>query len=284
MQDVPYIQAIVVDPQNPDDVVVGGNSIGFGILWHPVPKSASTDNRGVFRTTNGGKSWTKVYSNDATFGVVDMCADPGDPRTLYAVLYHPEAGSGAKAIPATSEIVKSSDAGQTWAPMATKGLPDKGLGRVGVAVAAGTRGQRLYAIVDQGFFRSDDGGANWYQSTSDPRILGVHYFSRIFADPKIPIAYVAQTSLYRSTDGGKTFEAFVGAPSGDDFHVLWIDPQNSARMLLGVDQGAIVSVDAGRVGRPGTTSRPGSSITSRPTTSFRIASTEHSRTAEPPAF
>jgi photosystem II stability/assembly factor-like uncharacterized protein len=247
LQDVPYIQAIIVDPQNPDVAVAGGNSIGFAILWHPIPKSAYADNRGIFRTEDGGKSWKKVYANDQTFGVVDMCADPGDPRTLYAVMYHPDSGSGEKAIPATSDIVESSDGGVTWAPMATKGLPDKGLGRVGIAVAAGTKGQRLYAIVDQGFYRSDDGGANWYQSSKDPRVIGSPYFSRVFADTHNPdILYVSQTSLYRSIDGGKTFEAYVGAPSGDDFHVLWIDPQNSARMLLGVDQGAIVSVDAGK--------------------------------------
>ncbi len=247
LADVPYIQAIIVDPQNPNVAVAGGNSIGFGILWHPVPKSASIDNRGIFRTEDGGKTWKKVYTNDASFGVVDMCADPGDPHTLYAVLYYPETGAGDKLVPATSGLVKSTDGGVSWTSMTTKGLPDKGLGRMGIAVATATGGKRMYAIVDQGFYRSDDGGANWYQSTKDPRVLGSPYFSRIFADTKNPdILYVAQTSLYRSTDGGKTFEAYVGAPSGDDFHVLWIDPQNSARMLLGVDQGAIASVDAGK--------------------------------------
>jgi photosystem II stability/assembly factor-like uncharacterized protein len=247
LQDVPYIQAIIVDPQNPDVAVAGGNSIGFGILWHPIPKSAYVDNRGVFRTEDGGKTWKKVYVNDETFGVVDMCSDPGDPRTLYAVMYRPDSGSGDKAIPATSDIVKSSDGGVTWAPMTTKGLPDKGRGRMGIGVAPRTKGQRLYAILGQGFYRSDDGGANWYQSTKDTRVLGSPYFSRVFPDTHNPdLLYVAQTSLYRSSDGGKTFEAYVGAPSGDDFHVLWIDPENSARMLLGVDQGAIVSVDAGK--------------------------------------
>ena len=90
----------------------------------------------------------------------------------------------------------------------------------------------LYAIADQGFFRSDDGGTNWQKSTEDPRVIGSPYFSRVFVDTKNPdLVYVAQTSLYRSTDGGKTFEAYVGAPSGDDFHVLWIDPRESQRMI-----------------------------------------------------
>jgi photosystem II stability/assembly factor-like uncharacterized protein len=247
LQDVPFIQAVIVDPQNPDIVIVGGNSVGFGILWRPLPASARTANRGIFKTMDGGKTWNKVLTNDDTLGVFDLCADPDDPRTLYAVLYRPASGSGDSKVPATSEIVKSVDAGSTWNPLATKGLPEKGWGRLGIAVAPGTKGRRLYAILEQGFFRSDDGGASWQQSTKDPRILGSSYFSRVFVDTQNPeILYVAQTSLYRSTDGGQTFEAYVGAPSGDDFHVLWIDPQNSARMILGVDQGAIISVDAGK--------------------------------------
>ncbi|MGC2110052.1 MAG: hypothetical protein WA655_11085 [Candidatus Korobacteraceae bacterium] len=247
LQDVPFIQAIVVDPQNPDVAVVGGNSVGFGILWRPLPKSARTGNRGIFRTEDGGKTWKKVYAADDTLGVVDMCSDPGDPRTLYAVVYRPASGSGNSEIKATSDILKSSDGGVTWAPLVSHGLPEKARGRLGIAVAGGTGGRRLYTILDQGFFRSDDGGATWQQSTKDPRVIGSEYFSRVFVDPNHPdVVYVAQTSLYRSTDGGKTFEAYVGAPSGDDFHVLWIDPKDSARMILGVDQGAVVSVDSGR--------------------------------------
>ena len=92
LRDVPFIQAVVVDPQNPDIVVVGGNSIGVGILWLPLPPSAHTANRGIFKTTDGGKTWNKVLSNDDTLGVVDLCSDPGDPRTLYAVLYRPASG------------------------------------------------------------------------------------------------------------------------------------------------------------------------------------------------
>ena len=151
--------------------------------------------------------------------------------------------------------------------MPCKGLPAAGRGRLGISVAAGTRGRRLYAIVTQGFYRSDDGGETWYQSTKDPRIVGNAYFSRIFSDTHNPdVLYVAQTSLYRSTDGGRTFEAFVGAPSGDDFHVLWIDPDNPSRLFLGVDQGAILSVDAGRTW---------STWYNQPTGQFYHVSTDH---------
>ena len=245
LEDVLFIQAIIIDPGRPNVVIVAGNSVGVGIVWQPLPKWASTANRGIFKTTDGGKSWTKVFTNDDTLGVVDMCSDPGDPRTLYAVVYRP--GSGAGKSEGTSDIIKSSDEGSTWAPLKTKGLPDKARKRMGIAVAPGTGGRRLYAILDQGFFRSDDGGATWHQSSKDPRVIGREYFSRVFADPNRPdVVYVAQTSLYRSTDGGKTFEAYVGAPSGDDFHVLWIDPRDSARIILGVDQGAIVSIDGGK--------------------------------------
>jgi len=247
LQDVPFIQAIIVDPKNPDVAVVGGNSIGFGILWRPLPATAKTANRGIFRTVDGGKSWTKVFSAEDSIGVVDLCSDPGDPSTLYAALYRPASGSGDSATEATSEIMKSGDGGSTWTPLASTGLPEKARGRVGIALAPGTGGRRLYAIMEQGFFRSDDGGTTWQQSTKDPRVTGNAYFSRVFVDTRNPdVLYVSQTSMYRSTDGGKTFEAFAGAPSGDDFHVAWIDPHDPARMIFGVDQGAIVTVDSGK--------------------------------------
>ncbi len=247
LRDVPFIQAIVVDPKNPDVAVVGANSLGMGLLWRPLPATAKTANRGIFKTVDGGKIWTKVFAANDSIGVVDMCSDPDDPSKLYAVLYHPASGSGDSAIEATSDIVQSGDGGSTWTALASSGLPEKARGRGGIAIAPGTGGRRLYAIVDQGFFRSDDRGATWQQSTKDPRVIASPYFSRVFVDTRNPdVLYVSQTSMYRSTDGGKTFEAFAGAPSGDDYHVAWIDPRDPARMIFGVDQGAVITVDAGK--------------------------------------
>jgi len=144
-------------------------------------------------------------------------------------------------------IYKSTDEGSTWGQVAGKGLPSEPLGRIGLAVAPGTRGRRVFAITGQGLFRSDDAGETWRKITSDPRIIGSGYISRVYVDPRDPdIVHVMQTSTYRSTDGGQTFAAFKGAPGGDDYHVLWMDPQNTNRMILGVDQGATISVDGGK--------------------------------------
>ena len=246
LQELRYIQAIIVDPHDPNVLVVAGNSLGASVIAREAPKFAATLDRGIYKTTDGGKRWSKVLTKDDSAGVVDMCSDPGNARVLYASVFHPAIGKGAAAVKATSEIWKSEDEGSTWRALASKGLPAKDRGRLGIVVAPGNQGRRIYVILHQGFFRSDDGGANWQRSTTDTRVIGSEYFSRIFVDPRNPdVVYAAQTSLYRSTDGGHTFEAFRGAPGGDDYHVLWIDPQNPARMFLGVDQGAVVSVDAG---------------------------------------
>ena len=252
LADTRFIQAIIVDPHNPKIVIAGANSMGQDILWRPVPSQTFSTPRGVFKSLDGGKTWKQTLRNDETAGVFDLTADPDDARVLYASLFIPASGplpaSGKEGgRMADSLIYKSVDEGSTWHPLVSKGLPEKDRGRMGISVASGTKGHRLYAVMQQGFYRSDDAGTTWTQSTKDPRIEGSGYFSRIFVDTKNPdILYVAQTSLYRSTDGGHTFEAYVGAPSGDDFHVLWIDPHNPNRMLLGVDQGAVLSVDAGK--------------------------------------
>jgi photosystem II stability/assembly factor-like uncharacterized protein len=250
LSDSRFISSVIVDPRDPQIVYAGayGQIFIFG-------GNNSTSARGIYKTTDGGKNWNRVLFKDDKTIVMDMCMDPGNHKVLYAALWTPNFGAmgGGAAKPASSQppppdsiIYKSTDAGEHWAPVAGKGLPALNLGRIGVIVAPGDKGRRLYAIMNQGLFRSEDAGNSWEQITKDPRIIGNFYFSRVFVDPRNPdIVYVAQTSMYRSTDGGRTFTSFVGAPSGDDFHVMWIDPSDTQRMILGVDQGAIVSVDGG---------------------------------------
>ncbi len=237
LSETQIITGIMVDPQNPDVVLVAA----AGSHW-------SHGERGVYKTTDGGKNWKRVLYKEE-MGVFDMEADPDNPRILYAALWNrPEDPLPDEAKKKTQDaaIYKSTDEGDTWNAVEGKGLPTDPMGRIGVAVAPGAKGMRVYAIVTEGLFRSDDGGVSWQSSTTDPRIEGNGYFSRVFVDPKnADLVYVAQTSMYRSKDGGRSFEAWAGAPSGDDFHVLWINPANTQNMILGVDQGAIISVDGG---------------------------------------
>ena len=233
------ITALLVDPKNPAMVLVGA-----------AGDFTSGADRGVFKSSDGGKDWQKVLYKDEHWGVADLEAAPDDPNILFAVLvtrpedpFDPEA---EKPKGQDAAIYKSSDQGATWVPVEGKGLPTEPMGRVGVAVAPGTNGKRVYAIADRGMFRSEDGGATWQRSTNDPRIIGNWYFSRVFIDPRnAQNVYVAQTSMYRSTDGGRTFEAWQGAPSGDDYHILWINPSDNRHMILGVDQGAVISNNGG---------------------------------------
>ncbi len=210
--------------------------------------------RGIFKTTDGGKTWRKVLYKDDVTGAIDLDFAPDNPKIGFAALWghYVKPGNARSMIDAISGagIYKTTDGGETWAPVGGAGLPTARLGRIGVAVAPG--GQRVFAIVaadrsSGGLYRSDDGGATWQRSTMDARIQGSGYFSRVFLDPKNPdVVYVAQTSLYRSEDGGHTFIAYKGAPGGDDNHALWIDPTNSERMILASDQGATISMDAGK--------------------------------------
>jgi len=234
------ITGIVVDPRDANVVLVAA----AGDHW-------SGAERGIFKTTDGGVSWKKVLFKDEETGVQDLVADPDNPAVLYAsALTRPEdpfsVDDPEKKKAQDAAVYRSVDEGATWNAVEGKGLPTEPMGRIGVAVAPGSKGMRVYAIVSQGLFQSDDGGANWKPSTADPRIVGNAYFSRVFVDPKNPdFVYVAQTSMYRSRDGGHTFEAWQGAPSGDDFHVLWINPANTQNMILGVDQGAMISLNGG---------------------------------------
>lgn len=245
LADTHYINSVLVDPRNANIVLVGA-----------MGDSTPGDNRGVYKTTDGGKTWKKTLFQDNMTGIANMVMDPNNPRVVYAALWHPVArlffpSSGKPPAGPDAWIYKSTDEGSTWKRLDADGMPTEKWGRTGLAVAPGNHGRRLFAIVSQGLYRSDDAGMNWHKITEDPRIVGNGYFSRVFVDPKNPdVVYVMQTCSYRSTDGGAHFEAFKGAPDGDDYHVLWIDPTNSNRMLLGVDQGATISLDGGKSWTP----------------------------------
>lgn len=231
------ISSLLVDSRDPNIVLVGA-----------VGPFVPGDERGVFKTTDGGKTWKKVFFQDGKTAVFDMCADPEDSRIVYAATgtlrFNPNEprpdGKG-------SEIFKSADEGSTWQRVGGAGLPEQYRGRVGIAVAPGNRGKRLYAIMAQGFFRSDDAGETWQRITTDPRVIGSGYFSRVYVNPKnADDVYAMQTATYRSLDGGKTFAAFKGEPSGEDDHVMWIAPDDTQRMIMGTDQGAVITVDNGQ--------------------------------------
>jgi photosystem II stability/assembly factor-like uncharacterized protein len=238
-----HIARVVVDPHNPDIVVAAA----LGDAYGPNPE------RGIFRSTDGGATWQKVLYKDENIGAIELAPDPDDPQTLYAALVHDQRPPWSAYPPFTTSgaIYKSTDEGVTWSQITGGGLPGGDWGRVGLAVARGTHGQRVYALIDTkegGLFRSDDAGGTWTLVGTDPRIRGrAWYFSEITVDPKDPnTVYLPNVSIYRSSDGGKTFTAIKGAPGGDDYHSLWIDPANPQRMIFGSDQGVGVSVDGGK--------------------------------------
>ncbi|HYK82096.1 MAG TPA: hypothetical protein VEU55_03050 [Gemmatimonadales bacterium] len=245
LDDTRHIGRILVDPRNPSVVLVAALGHAYG----------SNPERGVFRSSDGGRTWDHVLYKDAETGAIDLAADPGDPAVVYAALwqarrppwsqYPPDEGPG-------SGLYRSADGGKTWAPVGGRGLPAGPHGRIGLAAARGPEGSRVYALVGAregaGLYRSDDGGASWRLAGADPRITSRNwYFCRVTVDPRnADVVYVPNVALLRSTDGGATFEAIKGAPGGDDYHELWVDPQVSTHMIVGSDQGASVSLDAGR--------------------------------------
>jgi len=243
LEDTRHIGRVLVDPRDPRIVFVAA----LGHAYGPNPE------RGVFRSKDGGESWQKILFKDDDTGAIDLAFDPRDSRIIYAALFHtrrppwnvypPSYGPG-------SGLYKSSDGGDTWRQLAGHGLPSERLGRIGIAIAPTAPG-RIYLIVDAkdgGVYRSDDGGENWQLTDPDPRLWQRGwYFGGINVDPKNPdVVYVCNTSFYRSTDGGKSFDIIRGAPGGDDYQHLWIDPNDPDRMILTSDQGVVISVDGAR--------------------------------------
>jgi photosystem II stability/assembly factor-like uncharacterized protein len=238
LQETHAISTVLIDPKNPDNVLVG--ALGDG---------TSGENRGVFKSTDGGATWRKVLFKDAQSGAIDVSYASDSPQIVFAAFQNRGGGGRGQAGQAanpTAEIYKSTDGGDTWQPLSATGLPVSGLGRIGIVAANGSGGKRVYAILNQGFFRSDDSGATWTRTTNDARVVSTGYFGKVFVNPKNPDdVFIGQTSMYRSTDGGHNWVAFSGAPSGDDYHVIWINPENPRFMIQGIDQGAVVSEDGG---------------------------------------
>ena len=233
---------ILVSPQDPDRVLAA-------VLGDPYGPSAT---RGVFLTSDGGAHWRKVLGKGDNTGAIDLSFDPANPRVVYAALwqvrrpfwstYAPLSGPGGG-------IYKSLDGGATWREIIGHGLPPKPYGRIGIAAAAG---HRVYAIIRAnrrgGVYRSDNSGASWLRVSRDPRIRGRSwYFSSLTVDPRnANVVYAVNTSLYRSSDGGRHFHPIEGAPGGNDYHILWVAARHPHRMILGSDQGVKVTLNGGR--------------------------------------
>ncbi len=245
LHDTRQIGRILIDPKDPDIVLMAALGHGFG----------PNTERGVFRSTDGGKSWTRVLYKDENTGAIDLAYDPDNSRTVYASLWNVHRVAWNAYPPMTGPgggLYKSTDGGETWKQITGNGFPKGRVGRIGIDVPAGQHGKRVYLLIDagdeSGLYVSNDAAQTWTRVSVEPRILSRGwYFGEVRSDPNNPdLVYVSNVSLYQSPDGGKTFKAIRGAPGGDDYHSLWIDPQNPQRMISGVDQGTLVTVNGGK--------------------------------------
>jgi photosystem II stability/assembly factor-like uncharacterized protein len=260
LEDTRQISRIVIDPKNANVVYVGA----LGHVYGP------SEQRGVFKSVDGGAHWARVLDLGPEIGISDLAMASGAPQLLFAGAWHVRRQPWSSYAPTDesgSGLYRSQDDGKTWARLSGNGLPDGDWGRVGVDVAAD--GKRVYALIEvmkgikrelkkdeasnsvtrqSGLYRSDDGGTTWTLANSDSRLTSrAWYFNRVTIDPRnSDVIYMPNVALYRSEDGGKTISVVRGAPGGDDYHQLWIDPTNSARMVLGTDQGTTISLNRGR--------------------------------------
>jgi photosystem II stability/assembly factor-like uncharacterized protein len=238
LADTHAIGRLAVNPRNPDIAFVAA-------LGHPF---GDNEERGIFRTQDGGKTWQKVLYKDAKSGGIDVVFDPSNSNILFAALWQARRApwsldSGGPG----SGLYRSMDGGTTWKELKAHGLPEGVLGRIGVTVS-GANPNRVWAVVEAekgGIYRSDDGGDSWHLMTDDHRFRQrAWYYSHIFADPKsADTVYILNTAAYRSNDGGRTFSR-LRAPHGDN-HALWIDPTNPKRLMNGNDGGGTISTDGG---------------------------------------
>jgi photosystem II stability/assembly factor-like uncharacterized protein len=244
LQTTRHIGQILVDPHDANTVLVAA----LGHFFGPSP------DRGVYRTTDGGATWKKTLFVDNQTGAVDLAADPADPTIVFATTwtarnwpwlsyFTPIEGEG-------SAVWKSTDGGVTWKRLAGENWPKGKLGRIGIAAAHLPNGAtRLYASIDDdehgGMYRSDDGGEHW-QFVNKASAVSTWYMSRLTVQPNEPdTVYTIGQSIHKSTDAGKTFTIIKGAPGGDDYHHLWINPKFPDHLITASDQGTVVTVDGG---------------------------------------
>jgi len=235
-----HVPRIAVHPTNHNIVYAGV----MGNLYKP------TQERGLYKSTDGGKTWRKTLFANEHAGVVDLIIDPTNPRIIFASTWRINRtpyslNSGGEG----SALWKSTDSGETWTEVSkNKGFPTDTLGIIGVTVSP-VNNQRVWAIVENkdkgGLYRSDDGGDNWTQVNSERKLRQrAWYYTRVYADTKdVDQVYVLNVQYHKSTDGGRTFSTH-GAPHGDH-HDLWIAPEDSNRMVIGDDGGAQVTYDGG---------------------------------------
>jgi photosystem II stability/assembly factor-like uncharacterized protein len=242
LRDTRQVSRIVIDPGNANIVYVAA-------LGHAYGPNAE---RGVFKSDDAGAHWRKVLDQGPDVGIADLAIASGDGNIVFAATWHTHRPPWSTYAPIDgpgSAIFRSRDGGNSWSRLGG-GLPEGEWGRSAIAVAPD--GKRVYALIDDGrksgLYRSDDGGDNWALKNSDPRLTSrAWYFGNITIDPQNPdIFYVPNVALYRSEDGGETISIVRGAPGGDDYHQIWVDPRDSGRMILATDQGTTISVDRGK--------------------------------------
>ena len=266
LKDAQQIGGISVDPTNENRIFVAA-------LGHPYGPNKE---RGVYRSLDGGKTLEQVLFINENTGAIQVTIDQNNPKIVYADIWAARQGPWENGAwnGTESGLFKSEDGGTTWRRL-TKGLPtttEDGLGRIGLTIAP-SNSNRMYATVDAekngGIYRSDDAGESWYLLTTDGRFWGRGSdFAEVKVDPKNPdIVYSANVVMWKSTDGGKNWTGIKGAPGGDDYHRIWINPNDPKIMALGIDQGGIVTVNGGETW---------SSWYNQPTAQFYHVSTDNS--------
>ena len=244
LRDAQQIGGISVDPKNENRIFVAA-------LGHPYGPNKE---RGVYRSLDGGKTLEQVFYLNENTGAIQVTIDPNNSNIVYADIWAARQGPWENGAwnGEESGLIKSEDGGTTWRRL-TKGLPttkEHGLGRIGFTIAP-SNSKRMFATVDAekngGIYRSDDAGESWYMLTGDERFWGRGSdFAEVKVDPKNDVVvYSANIVMWKSTDGGKNWTGIKGAPGGDDYHRIWINPNDTKIMAIGLDQGGTITVNGG---------------------------------------